>query len=800
MFHSEKKTTFAEIYSSMRRFISLFICVFMMQILVAQTKTTLVKGQITDESDAPIEFAAVVLNKDNNAILAGSVSNEEGLFQLKGEFSGKCKLTIKYIGYNDQEVEVVCGNQKTIDVGKIVMEELAYQIDEVFVTGERAQKTVSVDKTTINPSANISAATGSVLEVLRSAASVSVDNDDNVSIRGNSNILILMDGIPTTVGSLSSIPAANVQNIDIVTSPDVKYDSEGTGGIINIVSKKQIGTGLNGMASFNYGFNGMMNGNLALSYSKAKWSLRFNYSGKYEKDLIHSTLNRDFYQGGNSIHQLIEANRTTSNQVVGANAVYRASKKNIFTLDAKLMLPRLNNVQDFENHYAFSPLLYRTTDISFNRVMFEASLAYKHVFIPEKREMTLLASVSKIKGDRPSFYYENQELVQKSVSGGSPFIAALQGDYMEKIGKGKLETGVKMMVRQNNINHKFYEFDSISRQWIYSQYFSNDLRHREYIPAAYAMYSTKLTEKLSFKAGLRYEYSVTTLHSDKEQLDTLNRNAFLSPNLFFNYQISETQSLSLGFSRRITRPTYPQLNPYINLIDNQTYETGNVNLLPETSNKVDLGYSLVSKYVNVNANAYLNYVQNYISQVALMGDSILMLTYINGDSDTKTGLELLLRIKPTSWLSVDLNNNTYYTKTRGTFANADIDNQGWVNSFNASVNVKPLKGTDLQMQFYYITPQYFPQFQTKPIYYANIGVKQVLVKEKLFVTAMLTDVFGTRRWDIFSDNAIYKLVNNSKGKTRMFWLGITYNFNSFKPGAAKAKKEEEDRSMIRLGE
>lgn len=663
---------FAENYSIMRRFISLFLCVFMTQIIVAQTKTTL---------------------------LAGSVSNEEGLFQLKGEFSGRCKLTIKYIGYNDQEMEVVCGNQKTIDVGKIVMEELAYQINEVYVTGERLPKSVSVDKTTINASANISAATGSVLEVLRSAASVSVDNDDNVSIRGNSNILILLDGIPTTVGSLSSIPAANVQSIDVVTSPDVKYDSEGTGGIINIVSKKQIRTGLNGMASFNYGFNGMMNGNLSLSYSKAKWSLRFNYNGKYEKDLIHSTLNRDFYQGGNSIHQLIEANRKTSNQVFGANAVYRASKKNIFTLDAKLMLPRLNNVQDFVNEYALSPLLYRTTDISFNRVMFEGSLAYKHIFVPEKREMSLLASMSKIKGDRPSFYYENNSLepVQKSVSGGSPFITALQADYMEKIGKGKIETGVKMMVRQNNINHKFYEYDPMSQQWVYSQFFSNDLRHREYIPAAYAMYSSKLTEKLSFKAGLRYEYSVTTLHSDKEQLDTLNRNAFLSPNLFFNYQISETQSLSLGFSRRITRPTYPQLNPYINLIDNQTYETGNINLLPETSNKVDLGYSLVSKYVNVNANAYLNYVQNYISQVALMGDSTLMLTYINGDSDTKTGLELLLRIKPTSWLSVDLNNNAYYTKTRGTFANADIDNQGWVNSFNASVNVKPLKGTDLQL-------------------------------------------------------------------------------------------------------
>ena len=305
----------------MRRFISLIICVLFGQLLVAQTKTTLIKGQIADESDAPIEYAAIVLKNESKAYLAGVISDEEGFFQMKGEFLGEYKLVISYIGYDNQEVEVVCDGKKTVDVGKIVMKELIHQIDEVYVTGERLPKTVSVDKTSINPAANMSSATGSVLEVLRSAASVSVDNDDNVSIRGNNNILILLDGIPTTVGSLNSIPAANVQSIDIVTSPDVKYDSEGTGGIINIVSKKQIGTGLNGMASFNYGFNGMLNGNLALSYSKRKWSLRFNYNGKYEKDLINSTLNRDFYQGGNSIHQIIVANRTTSNQVFGANAV-----------------------------------------------------------------------------------------------------------------------------------------------------------------------------------------------------------------------------------------------------------------------------------------------------------------------------------------------------------------------------------------------------------------------------------------------------------------------------------------------
>ena len=153
----------------MRRFISLIICVMFAQMLVAQTKTTLIKGQIADESDAPILYASVVLKNENNAVQAGSMSNDEGRFQFKGEFLGKYKLIISYIGYGNQEVEVVCDGKKTVDVGKIVMKELIHQIDEVYVTGERLPKTVSVDKTSINPAANMSSATGSVLEVLRSA-------------------------------------------------------------------------------------------------------------------------------------------------------------------------------------------------------------------------------------------------------------------------------------------------------------------------------------------------------------------------------------------------------------------------------------------------------------------------------------------------------------------------------------------------------------------------------------------------------------------------------------------------------
>lgn len=253
-------------------------------------------------------------------------------------------------------------------------------------------------------------------------------------------------------------------------------------------------------------------------------------------------------------------------------------------------------------------------------------------------------------------------------------------------------------------------------------------------------------------------------------------------------------------SRRISRPTYPQLNPYINLIDNQTYETGNIHLQPEKANKLDLGYSFVSNRITVNGNAYLTYTQNYINQVAGIRDDILIMTYINGDMDLKAGIDHNFKFNLLKWFSVDLATNTYYTESKGNYEGADIHNHGWANNSNIALNIKPIKGMNIQTQYFLTTPQHFPQFTTRTIHYGNIGISQSFLKGALTATATLTDVFNTRRWDISSDNSVYSLVNNSKNLTRMFWLGITWNFNSFKPLKGAQKKQEEDRSVIRLGD
>ena len=353
-----------------------------------------VKGRVVEPDGAPVLYAAVILKVDGKTI-EGGMTEENGSFLIKGSFTGKYLLQISSIGYRDLKQDIEFTGKELIDLGEVVLKESPALLNEAVVIAGETPKSVSVEKTRINTSSSAAAATGSVLEVIRGASAVSVDGSGGISIRGNSNVLILVDGIPTTLGGLESIPSANVQSIEIVTSPDVKYDSEGTGGIVNIISKKQSANMFSAMAAFNYGFNGFLNGNMALSYNKGRWGLRFNYNGKYEKDLIESELHRQIVATGTRVDQLINATKRTSGQNAGLNLQFKATPRDMLTADFKVALPRMNNFQDFNGT--------RQTDITFNRENLEGGFGYKHLFDPGKKELSINASVSSITGHRPSY-------------------------------------------------------------------------------------------------------------------------------------------------------------------------------------------------------------------------------------------------------------------------------------------------------------------------------------------------------------------------------------------------------------
>ena len=223
-----------------------------------------------------------------------------------------------------------------------------------------------------------------------------------------------------------------------------------------------------------------------------------------------------------------------------------------------------------------------------------------------------------------------------------------------------------------------------------------------------------------------------------------------------------------------------------------------MHLKPETADNADLLYQYKSKKLRISTGLYANYIHNYITQVARFEGDVLLMTYINATSQTKAGLDVNLTVDPWKWMSAMVGTNTYYLRSVGIIDSWDISNSGWVNNSNVQLSFKPIKGMNISLQYFLNTPQFYPQFTTLLSHYMNIGLSQKFLKGALTVSAQLTDVFNTRKWEVFSDNQYYRLENMLKNKSRMFWLGISYNFNAYKKSGAP-KPANDDRSIIRMG-
>lgn len=789
----------------MKKYLLLSFILLILNInIFAQNNISLIKGKITDENDLALPYVSVAVYQDNK-IITGTITNDDGVFTLKVQRSDKeiC-LTFDFVGYVREEMRLI-PDKATFDIGDIILKENVVMLDDVVVSSTAVSHKSTVEHTTINASANMASSKGSALDILSTSSSVSIQNEE-ISIRGNKNILVLMDGIPTTITDLSTIPAANIKSIDVITNPDASYDSEGTGGIINIIMKKENAKGFSGAAAANYGFNHFVTGNAAFSYNGRKTSYRFNYNTKYEDDVINSSLYRFMKESGNIIKQQMISDRYTFNNNVSLGADFRINKKNTLTLDFRYMSPKLNVKQNLHNIIEISDVVEeenRHNDVTWNRDNIEAVIMFRHIIKPDVSDISFRGSASKIWGRRPSYYHVGDILQNYSNSGGSPFITNFQADYKQKLDKGSLSAGLKITYRSNDIYHDFYSWEN--GEWIYSQSFSNDLLHTEMIPAAYIMFSSKNIGKFSYKAGLRGEYSIVTLDSRHENIKSEDDDIFVAPSLSVTYKLSDKHDLSLAFSRRIGRPTYPQLNPYMSMIDAMTYEQGNMYLHPEKTSKLDLTYNIKGERFNIFADAYLNYTTDYISQITKVVDGLLLTTYINSTYDIKSGFDVSIKVFPSKWMTATLSSNTFYVKTCGQLKESeydfniiDIDNEGWSNSSNIMLDFIPRKTTSLQVQYFIMTPQYYPQLTTSFTHKMNVGVKQKLLKGTLTLSMLVTDVFDTYKWEVHSFNRLYDLTNTSKQKSRMLWLGISYNFNSYKQNKAE-KSGDSERNLIKFG-
>jgi hypothetical protein len=791
--------------------ISLFILIFPLFLntrpIAAQEKSNFsITGRVLDqERKQPIEFASIAIYKiPDTSLVTGIITNARGEFSLKNLPSGKYTIKSSFVGYqtNAFNVEITGSSLNLTD--PICLSASAQSLNEIQVTANRNEKQITVEKTKINVAQNISTVSGNLTEVLKSQPAVTIDGENNIYLRGNKNILILIDGVPTTLSTLNSIPTSNVENIEIITNPDVKYDAEGTGGIINIVTKRKNISGTSGALSLNYGVDDRFNGGVALNYMKGIWDVGVNYNGKYERADIKSELTRDLYSDNVFVEQNVKSIQTNKTHTLAFLINSKPTKNDLFSLGLKYMSPDINTNQVISgmqtNDDSPEVSFNRKNDVTFSRKTLEGSLSYKKIFENGKNELSLNASFSKTKGSRPAEYLIEDELLQKSSGGGTPTNMTLQADYLKSVFKTAIvEIGLKGFSRWNNFNYYFYDFDKNTLKWNLNTNFSNNLEHREYVYSSYLMYSDTLFSNTFLKIGARVEYN-TSEFTQKTNNEHISRNyLFPFPFLLLKHNIGKFQSVALSVNRRITRPTYPQLNPFIYVIDQMTYETGNKQLEPEVLDKIEFNHSLIKEKYQLRTNLYFSVADKFISQVSMLSvPDKLILTYVNGKKQKRLGGDIDLTYKINRYISVNPAFSLFYTKSNGYYNEIDLstDNLAWTG--NVKTIVKPEKQSEIQLLLSYSSPVELPQFRLNTIYYADIAVKRAFYGNRFSISLTMSDIFNTRNWEISSDNLVYKLDNRSKNQTRIFWVGLTYNFNSFKAKNAKNGDTESDSGVIKL--
>jgi len=773
-----------------------------------QNNSFSVSGTVVDTiTKQPIEYVSLALYSINiSKPVNGAITNNKGEFAIQGLPAGKYVLKASFVGYKNKVKIIEISNTGTNHLDPIELNNSTISLQEVQIIGKQNEKQVNIEKTKINVAQNMAALSGNVTEVLKSQPSINIDADNNIYLRGNSNILILMDGKPTTVTSLNSIPASNIDNIEIVTNPDAKYDAEGTGGIINVITKKNA-SGFNAAVTFNYGFNNRFNGGVSINYSKGIWSMGFNYNAKYEKTNIQSNLTRQFYAEPTLIEQNIHSKQTNTNQMASLLISAKPNNKNVVTLGVNLLMPNFSNNQSIlgkQTDGALPDISYnRINDIRWSRKVIEGTLSYKKIFEKNKNELSFDAYVSQMKGSRPSDYYINNKYLQKAEAGGTPLNTTFQVDYFKQLfNTGRIETGAKIFSRWNSFSARFYDKDTLSGNWINRQSLSSDLTHTEYIYSYYLMYSDSLFTKLFYKIGGRVEYNTSVLKESQTNEEAKYNRLYPFPFLLLKYKINPSQDLGLSLTRRVTRPTYPQLMSYIVVIDQTTYETGNKNLVPEIIDKIELNHSFTKEKLQVRSNLYYSITQNFITQVStLPAPDNLVVTYVNGDKSHKFGLDMDATYKIIKPFSLNPGFSVFHINSTGKYDGIDLSTNNVAWTANIKALLKAGKKTEMTLLLNYNSPIALPQFNLNEIYYADFGIKRSLLANKLYMSITLTDIFNTRKWIIQSDNSIFKLHNDSKTDSRILWFGLTYNFNSFKPSKSQKNEGSEiDNGMIKLGQ
>jgi outer membrane receptor protein involved in Fe transport len=810
-----------------------------------------------------------VLKKRRDTVIAGMFTPKSGNFSFESlPVFANYTLTITAIGYKPVEQKVafemkmgqganmsqaMAGVDK--DLGNIKVEEDAQVLQSVTVTGGKPTMQMGIDRKIFNVEKSITAAGGTGVDVMRNIPSVNVDIEGNVTLR-NSAPQIFVDGRPSNL-SLDQIPADAIESVELITNPSAKFDaSGGQSGILNIVLKKARKVGYNGGLRAGIDSRAKINAGGDINVRQGKVNLfasaminQRKSKGWGETDRLNLFENPDIMilQDNNSVFNgafaftrfgldLFIDNRNTltvSQSIVGGN----------FDFDNRndLLYDTVNATSSVESQYRNT--LGENTFRNYGTMV-----SFKHLFAKAGKEWTADINLNKSKNTNMSdirfrsFYDMNQldpkqpESIQEINGGGRNSFLTIQTDYVNPINDNmKWEGGLRAQIRNFESSQLNY------LDGVFNPRISNNFEYSDYVYAAYAIFSQKIKDKLSYQVGLRAESS----QYEGEQIGkTTYTNSFplsLFPSIFLTKPIGDKQDLQLNYSRRINRPNFFQLMPNTDFSDPLNLQTGNPDLKPEFTNSLEFAYQKTygKKNNTFMASLFGKYITNLISRyqtIQKVGSSdttAVVSTWVNANTAYAAGLELVFRNNVTKWWEFNLNTNIYYSRINGSNIVADLENER-ISSFTKMNNTFRInKGWSIQLSGDYQSRSALPvstsnsgggggggrggggggggfgggpSSSTQGYINANYGVDLGLRKDfkiktnQASISLNINDILRTRRYFIHSESPGYFIQDEWRRRDpQIVRLNFSYRFGKFDVSLFKRKNMRGDGEGMQEG-
>lgn len=780
-------------------------------------------GKIIDkETSIPVEFSVITISKsDTKQVITGGSADANGNFNIELNI-GIYDLKFEFPGYKTQE-KLNQNISVDTNLGNILLETESSQIETVVIRGEKTTVDIKLDKKVYSVGQDLMVKGGTVSDVLDNIPSVTVDSEGTISLRGNENVKVLIDGKPSNAVSvndaLKMLPADAVNKVEVITNPSARYDAEGGAGILNIILKKGKSNGFNGtlMATTgtpdNHGINGTLN------YKTNQINLFTTQGYNYKSNPGYSKVNTRYLNPDNSTNSYIDEDRENSRINKGYNGGFGfdwyLDKSTTWTNSINYRKNSGDNEEDvdynnFDSNRNFTFYRNRLNLEDQNEENIEYNTNFVKNFSKSGHKLTIDGSFSDSKNYNNSIIFDNSSLstttsTDLTKNNQKQNRNLIQADYVLPIGeKYQFEAGYRGNFVNMNTDY------AVLNNGIVNNAFTNILEYSEKVNAFYTQFGIKFN-KLSMLYGLRFEDSDINVDQITSAIYKNKKYNNFFPSAFLTYEITDNSNVSLNYSKRINRPRGRQLNPFNTYSSNINIFKGNPDLNPTLTDAVDLGYLTKLGKITLSTSVYYNYTKNSFQMVRYVeglnpdGVPITTSSFVNIGEENRAGFEFTLNYSPYKWWKLNSNFNLFRVQTKGDFyysyfdvsnnlidkvQNFDNTASSWFARINSKISL-PSK-IDWQTNITYNGPQNNAQGNVKGIFAMNLAFSKDVLKDKATVALNVNDVFNSRvrKLETYIPGQIDS-DSEMQWRKRQITLSFTYRFNKLKTDKDPKPKTQE---------